>query len=337
MGPARAFTVSDADYFVGTVALLNSLHVTDNAIPLTVLDRGLTAAQRALLEPHCDLVVGRRDRDGYFAKPTAPLACDDADTLVFVDSDILVTRSLAEPLAAAARGSVYVCAEPASSDRWFAEWSELLALRAPLRQEPAVNAGFVVFSRSRVPGLLERWGAICDDLAATAAEPDEWHLSRREPDHPLWLADQDALNALLMSEVPPGRVVIGPPTTMVMSPDALRATKVVDLERLECEWRGEPVTVLHAVGLRKPWQPSAAREMRRTAYVRCLLRVLHGPDVPVRVPDVELVPWLRSGPGATARRWALHAYELPARKTRPWRHHQRARRRARRRARGRPS
>ena len=325
MDAVRAFTVSDADYFVGTVALLNSLHVTGNQVPLTVLDRGLSVAQRALLEGHCDVVSGGHGRDGYLEKAIAPLERDDADMLVLVDSDVLVVRSLSEPLASAARGLVYACAERDGSDRWFAEWSGLLALRAPLRRERGANAGFVVFSRRQVPGLLERWGAICDDLAAQATEPGEWQLSKRDRADPLWLVDQDVLNALLMSEVPSGRVTLGPDTAMPMVPDALCETKVVDLEHLACEWRGEPVTVLHAVGLRKPWQHAAARELRRTAYLRCLLRVLHGPDVPVRIPDAFLVPWLRSHPIGTATRWALQAYELPARKTRPWRQRPRAR------------
>ena len=44
------FTVSTHRFFLGTVALLNSLRLTGNAGELVVLDAGLTPDERELLE-----------------------------------------------------------------------------------------------------------------------------------------------------------------------------------------------------------------------------------------------------------------------------------------------
>jgi hypothetical protein len=323
----HAFTVSDAGFFAGTVALLNSLHRNADGLPLTVLDRGLTTSQRRLLESHCEVVTGGRDRHGYLSKLEAPLlharrSPDDA--VVLVDSDVVVVGPVTEPLGAAAHGSVFAFAEPNHPERWFAEWTELFDLRAPLRRATSVNAGFVAFSPGRVPGLLERWEDLCELIAQRAATLPSWDELRGTRADPLWLSDQDALNALLVSEVPEGRVVLGARLALAMTPPELVETTVVDRETWACERQGTPVMLLHGVGLRKPWQPAAARELRRTAYLGALRRFLTGPDLAVRVPEHELVPWLRPGPRGTATRWTLHAYELPARVTRPWRHARRS-------------
>ncbi len=315
----RAFTVSDAGFFVGTVALLNSLHRNADALPLTVLDRGLTETQHRLLAPHCELVEGGRDRHGYLAKVEAPLH-SSADPVVLLDSDIVVVGPVHEALVAAERGQVFAFAEPHHSNRWFAEWSDLFALRAPLRHGTAVNAGFVAFSPTQTPGLLDRWGALCERIATRAATLPSWEDLRGTREDPLWLSDQDALNALLLSEVAEGRVVLGARSAMVMAPSDLAETSVVDHDSWRCEWHGEPVMLLHGIGLRKPWQHAAVRELRRTAYLGALRRFVSGPDLLVRIPERELAPWLRPGLRGTSVRWALHAYELPARRTRPWRH-----------------
>jgi hypothetical protein len=179
-GPTSAlFTVADASYFVGTVALLNSLRITGCELPLTVLDRGMTSDQRRLLEPHCDIVVDGRDRHGYLCKLIAPLrfAPSGDHTVVLIDSDIIVVGSLDAALDAAAAGSVYAFAEPYNAGRWFTAWTELFGLGAPLRRGPAVNSGFVAFSPSRVPGLLERGrsSATSSRRRAPTRRAGTWH------------------------------------------------------------------------------------------------------------------------------------------------------------------
>ncbi len=314
---SRAFTVSDAGFFAGTVALLNSLAITGNPLPLTVLDRGLTAEQRRLIELHCEIVPYALERPPWLCKLIAPMA-SDADVVVVVDSDILVTDVLTDAIDAAARGSVYAFSDEALADRSCTEWTDLLGLRAPLRNGTYLNAGFVAVSRSGGSGLCERWAEVCDRMAARGSAPAPGATPMGAD--PVRFVDQDALNALVMSEVPASRVVVGPRTGMVMQPDELRDTQVVDADRLRCVWRGEPVTMLHAIGRHKPWQRRAAREFRATAYTRCLLRALTGPDLVVRIPEAQLVPWLRSHLAASAVRGLLHAYDAVARPTRPARH-----------------
>ena len=114
MTDVRAFTMGDQGYFVGIVALLNSLRITGNAMPLTVLDVGLAPWQRDLLEPHCDLVRARPGVNIFLLKTDAPRT-SGADVTVILDSDLLVTGSLAPMVDAAAAGKV--CAYQDVSDR----------------------------------------------------------------------------------------------------------------------------------------------------------------------------------------------------------------------------
>src|ERR1044071_8418538 len=50
------YTMTESEFFLGTVMLLNSLRVTGNEGKLVVLDVGLEPKQRALLERHADVV-----------------------------------------------------------------------------------------------------------------------------------------------------------------------------------------------------------------------------------------------------------------------------------------
>ena len=53
------YTIANAPFFPGLVALLNSLRLSGNAGELVVLDRGLEEEQRELLEPHAPLSSSR--------------------------------------------------------------------------------------------------------------------------------------------------------------------------------------------------------------------------------------------------------------------------------------
>ena len=52
--PVGFFTIADATYFLGLVALVNSLRLQGHADPITVLDLGLRAEQREALKTECD-------------------------------------------------------------------------------------------------------------------------------------------------------------------------------------------------------------------------------------------------------------------------------------------
>ena len=306
----RAFTIGDSGYFLGVVALLNSLRLTGNTMPLAVLDLGLTPDQRRLLEPHCDLESRPRSCYPYLQKPEI-LQRASASVAVYLDSDIIVTGSLDDALREAASGQLVACAD-GLPDRWFAEWADEFALRAPLRREVYLSSGFVAFSPERMPELVSRWSALC-----VALGDRKLGLDARGPDDPLWFGDQDALNAILMSEIPPGRVVRR--AEMAFDLPGRAETRVVGVEALRCERRGTPVRFLHSIGHPKPWQPRARWDWRPNAYTRCLPRTLVGPDLALRVPEAMVPSWLRDGRAAAGSRALMTGYARAATWSRPGR------------------
>jgi hypothetical protein len=290
-GAATFFTVSDERFFVGTACLVNSLRMTGHDGELVVLDLGLSPAQRARLEAAAtvlDPLPGHGSPPGIF-KPF-PALLDPSGVLVFLDSDMIVTRSLDALIERAAAGEVVMFSdiEP-QRERWFAEWELLFELSGPPRRQPYLNAGFVAFSTECWPGLLERWWHSCRlvplerTLGAGARSSD-----------PFCFGDQDALNALLMTEVPLERVA-GLPEEEAPSSEVLPRVKVVDEQRLACRLGAHSPYVLHYWGAPKPWERSSWLRVRRNAYVRLMPRLLYPVGVPVRVDPSELPRWLRRG------------------------------------------
>src|SRR6266576_5813416 len=88
------YTVSDDEFFLGTVMLVNSLRLTGNHGKVVVLDAGLTAEQSAMLERHAVIVkLPRSERNAAMLKPY-PYRLDPSGTVVVIDSDIVVTARL---------------------------------------------------------------------------------------------------------------------------------------------------------------------------------------------------------------------------------------------------
>jgi hypothetical protein len=313
------YTVADSRFFLGLVGLVNSLRLTGFRHPIVVLDCGLTAVQRERVAGQCRLVappagmVHNHAQYKAFAHLLRP-----AGTIVIIDSDMIVTRSL-EPLLQLAREGK-ICAFPdlfehKAAERWFPEWQQLFDLRAPLRREVYVNSGFACWSTGHWPGLLERWWQCCERTFA--------HRTIYEgvtKAHPFALADQDAFNALIMSEVPASAVARQPAEEEVFRKH-LHEVEIADPVTLACRYRGHPVLLLHATNAPKPWQRRGWRRLHAgNAYVRLLRRLLNGSDVAVRPPDAEVPIWLRSGPGGRAGAallqasdWLLRAILLPRR------------------------
>ena len=57
LSAAAFFCVSSSRYFLGAVALVNSLRLLGHTEPVYVLDYGLSEAERELLAPECTLVA----------------------------------------------------------------------------------------------------------------------------------------------------------------------------------------------------------------------------------------------------------------------------------------
>jgi hypothetical protein len=120
--------------------------------------------------------------------------------------------------------------------RRFAERASALGLDGAIRPQRYLNSGALALSLDHWPGLLARWRKACERLPVGQIG--------RDPAGPFWAADQDALNALLMSEVPPEAQVVGA-ERQSLHPDALREVVVLDEERLSCSYRGATPAYLH--------------------------------------------------------------------------------------------
>jgi hypothetical protein len=284
---ARFFTIADAGYFAGTVALLNSLRLTGHEHELIVLDRGLTGPQRDALDGQATLYELPDERIVHpnFVKPF-PARMELRDVVVLIDSDMIVTTSLEPILERAAGGKI--CAFPNHySDLWrrFDGWSELFGLAAPLRSEMYLNGGFIAASVDHWPTFFRRWWEACERAEAH-------FVSARDPELVAqW--DQDPLNAILMSEVPREAVEVLPAYEW-----HLDRVEIEDELTLRCRAGEQLQPLLHTPRTPKVWQPGGWRhvEYQTRAYVRLMPRVLFGEDVALRLSPSELPFWVRPGP-----------------------------------------
>ncbi len=287
-GTIRFCTIADSSHFVGVVALVNSLRLHGHDDPVTVLDLGLTAPQRNELAGHCELVAPPDGwRHPWLVAPHACLA-RPAEVVVYLDADVIVTAPLDDLIGAARDGRF--CAFPdRMPDRWFAEWEDALSLPSPPRHQPYLNTGLLVCSTRAFAGLLHEWAARCDavELVPATTPPIDF-------DDPLALADQDVLNALLMTIVEPEQLEALPSARAPHGGRQLAHTRIDDLGTLACSFDGTRTTLLHAFGSPKPWQAQERYALRRTAYLRCLRRLLVGEDLAVR-SRLPRVPWLEPG------------------------------------------
>ncbi len=266
------YTVSDHRFFLGTVAMLNSLRITGNEGELVVLDMGLTDHERDVLRGHASLVMPPEETQGVHVlsmKPY-PLFFEPSETVVLIDSDMIVTDSLDSVLEWARAGKICVC--PAWTEdartRWFPDWEVMLELRSPLRREDWVHNGFVVLEMEHWPDLFQRW----------------WEVCGRGPEH-----DADALNALFMSEISRDALHILPQGDEVFG----GAAQVVDARTLACTLNGRATRLLHYPDNPKPWEPSGWLRLAAPHYVRLMRRLLFANDVTLRVEPRDAPVWLR--------------------------------------------
>ena len=171
-----------------------------------------------------------------------------------------------------------------------------------------MNAGFIALSTRHHPDLLRRYWELCRRIPS-----DRTLVAASEYDQPFWGGDQDAINALLMSEVD-ADAVVELPQEEGPSPELLHDVRIVDERTLECELRGHTPYLLHYWGGPKPWARNAWMRVSRDAYVRLMPRVLLGPDVPVRLDPAELPLWLRPTPAGRATLAVLSGVNRTARR-----------------------
>lgn len=288
------YTISNASYFPGLVALINSLILTGHTQTIRVGDCGLTPAQKAVLATCGQVELIALDpakiRNPGQYKAFAHIA-NATGIAVIIDSDMIVTGSLAPLIAQARRGGICAFPNPID-DRWYAQWEEIFALQRAPRRQVYVCSGFVAFSTDRWPHLLERWWQACEAIHShpTYQEGSEW-------DSPTAQSDQDALNAILMSEYETDAVSLAPIEKQVYRWD-FRFLETRNPHTLECRFQGHTPLILHAALTSKPWEEKGAAH---DTYFVFLRRLLLGRDVAIRLPPdlltsvtaSGLVPWFR--------------------------------------------
>jgi hypothetical protein len=287
---ATFFTVAESRYWLGAVALVNSLRLAGHEEPVVVLDAGFTPKQRAILERATEIVTPPSVRAPFLARWLAPL--ERGGDAVLLDADLVVVQPLT-PLLEEGRVVAFV---DRLATRGFAEWEELVGPLA--HQHPYVNSGFLALPSDLVRPVLERLRDAQQrvDLGSAAL------LGRGSISEPFYFADQDVVNAVLRAVVPSERLRALEHRLAPTEPwDEVR---VEDVDSLRCVGPdGSRPYLVHVVGP-KPWLANVAP----TAYERLLPRLLTGDDVAIRLDRRDLSLRLRwpglVGRDATPRRVA---------------------------------
>jgi hypothetical protein len=279
------FTICNDPFFPGLIGLINSLRLMGHRDPIVVADCGLTPGQRELLSPHCTLFeVPDKETTHPMQYKAFAYLLKPRGTVVIIDSDMIVTNDLSAVLTKAAEGKVCVFAD-LEDGRWFAEWQAIFDVRPPRRFQTYACSGFVAFSTLHWPHLLERWWNACARIPTAPAG------SQHAEDGPTSQKDQDALNAVLMSEIPAEALAFLPNEDQV-SRWQFPAVQLRDAAGLSCSHQGVEPTILHACLSPKPWQRGG---VRRNAYVTLLRRLVTGSDTEIQVPSRLVSLWLRRG------------------------------------------
>ena len=292
---AAFYCVADERYFLGAVGVLNSLRQHGHREALHVLDCGLTADQRELLAPHAAVVAGHPDTPPWLSKTIAPLRAP-AEVMVLIDTDMIVTRPLAELIETAARGGAVAFLN--DRPRFVPTWGELLDL-GPVAERPYVSSGLVALGGAEGAGVL----SLLDDRQRRV-DIERTLFGNADEEYPFRYPEQDVLNAILCSRPEdwpatrlPNRLAPNPP---------FAGLRLRDAAGLRCAYDdGTEPFVLHHFH-RKPW----IDEIYYGLYSRLLTRLLIGDDVALRVPD-ELIPLrLRTGPRARLERGRVDAVDV---------------------------
>ncbi len=300
------YTISDSRFFSGTVALLNSLRLTGNTGELVVLDRGLTRDQRARLGTCATIADLPEERLGSVVTLKAfPFLLKATGTIAIIDSDMIVTQSLDSILADASRGQICLFPDHASDrSRWFAEWQDVFELGAPPAHRTYLNTGFVALSTEHWPSLLKRWWDACVLIPSDRIFATE--------DSPFRDGDQDALNAILMSEVPEAAIAELPEWGQV-HPDALLRVRIADAQLLRCVLDDRPVIILHHSLRPKGFHRDGWRRVRvADAYIRLLPRVLFADDVELQLERGDVPIWVTDRPSGTLALRSIDAFNRVA-------------------------
>jgi hypothetical protein len=293
-------------YFLGAVALINSLRLLGHTEPVFVLDYGLREAERELLSRESTLVAAPDDTTPFLLKTVAPLA-HPAEVMILIDSDIIVTQPLTEMIERAAQGRVLAVEH--GQERFFESWGDLLGLHKA-RHHAYVTSSLVVAGGEpgrRLVRLMHDAQPRIDIERTPYAVPDPdlgslgSDFKDVEAGNPFFYADQDVLNAILACEISQSELEVLDRRVESVLP--FIGLEVVDETSLRCSYDDgvQPYAVHQILG--KPW----LKPMLPGVYTQLLIRLLSGPDVAVKVPRREIPMYVRGGLAGRMTRAATKA------------------------------
>lgn len=274
------FTVADSRYWLGAVALVNSLRLAGHEEPVVVLDAGLSRPQRTRLQMAADVVTPPTPiRAPFLAKWLLPLE-HGSSAPVLLDADLVVTQSLAPLLGEIERGRVVAFVDRLAT-RSFSEWDELVGQQ--VHAHPYVNSGCIGLPPELAPAVLERVREAQESVDLEAARM----FDRGSTEDPYHFPDQDTWNGTLRVLVPPERLLALEHRLAPTEP--WDEVAVEDVEMLRCLGpEGSEPYLVHVVGP-KPWLANISP----TAYEELLPRLVLRDDVAIPLRRSELPPRLR--------------------------------------------
>jgi hypothetical protein len=299
---AAFYCVSDERYFLGAVAMINSLRLLGQTEPVFVVDCGLRPAQRELLAAEAAVLTAPGGSPPVLTKTFAPLR-HPADVAILIDTDLIVTRSLDGLIERASKGRVLAVDD--GQERFFPEWGELTGGTA--RPRRYVSSCLALLGGRVGRRVLETMDRVQEriDIEETpyaGSSPDFVSHAEGYARHPYYFADQDVLNAVLATLVDASEVDVMDRRDVAILPfDGLRA---VSPNTLRCAYDDdtEPYAVHHLM-LDKPW---LKRTGENTVYTQLLRRLLNADDLALKVPTTWIPPWLRRGPLGSASRGLIN-------------------------------
>jgi hypothetical protein len=282
------FTISDSKFFLGAVALVNSIRLVDHGEPIFLIDAGLTSKQQDMISRHVMLITAPEGVPPMMMKMVGPLK-HPADVAILLDADSIVLRQLTELIAAARDGRLvaFVDNEP-HDNRFFPDWERTLGL-GPIRRQPYLASGHLFVPHSLTPRLLQPWeeGQTKIDIRRTL-------LGRGKLSDPFYFPDMDVFNAVAAAQLEPDEIIVLDHRLAPSPP--FKGLRLIDPDRLLCSYPdGVRPFLLHHI-LAKPW----LKATRINAYSLLLPRLLLGPDVALRLNPEEVPLRLREG-------WLAHA------------------------------
>jgi hypothetical protein len=225
--------------------------------------------------------------------------------MVLIDADMIVTRSLHGLIERASQGRVLAVDD--GQDRFFPQWGDLTGGTARRRR-------YVSSCLTLLGGPVGRTVVETMHSAQRRIEIERTPYSGSLPDfvsyadtydrNPYYFADQDVLNAVLATQVPPAQVEVLERRAVAILPfDGLRVLPQ-DVPRCAYDDGTEPYAVHHLM-LAKPW---LERTGENTVYSRLIRTLLSRDDLAVRVPATWIPRWLRGGVLGSASRQLINVH-----------------------------